>query len=139
MPESLERKEQDELELLNEESGKRFFTQGGGKVVWDESNKRYVFVEAPESFPDLHVGDFMPNEWGIGAEEVIHEIPTDVPDGILAEKLDKVIKEAVKNAEQENPLGKSRIGITKKLYKNSADAKKARKLAKKMRKLNRRK
>lgn len=38
----------------------------------------------------------------------------------------------------EKDLGKSRIGITKKIYRPVAE-KKARKLAKKMRKLNRRK
>lgn len=37
----------------------------------------------------------------------------------------------------ENPLGKSRIGVTKKIYRPVAQ-KKARKLAKKMRKMNRR-
>lgn len=92
MPESLERKEQDELELLEE----------GGFPAVDK------------------------------------EIPQDVPEGVLSEKLGQAIKEAVENSGGDNPLGKTRIGVTKKLYKNPADSKKARKNAKKMRAMNRR-
>lgn len=98
MPDSLEQKEQDELELLEEE---------------------------------------VPTK-SVPAGATVLEIPQDVPEGILSEKLSQAIKEAVDNSGGDNPLGKSRIGVTKSLYKNPADSKKARKLAKKMRATNRR-
>lgn len=52
-------------DVIESDSKKVYHTQGGGLVEWDELNHRYVFVESPENFPNLHVGDFMPDEWGI--------------------------------------------------------------------------
>lgn len=44
---------------------------------------------------------------------------------------------SVTTEKPENPLGVSRIGVTKRIYREQAE-KKARKVAKKMRKMNRR-
>lgn len=41
-------------------------TQGGGFAIWDEENRRWIFSVTPESFPKFEVGDFVPEEWGIG-------------------------------------------------------------------------
>ena len=42
-----------------------YATQGGGLAEWDDLNKRYIWVESPEQFPDMEVGDPVPEEWGI--------------------------------------------------------------------------
>lgn len=39
-------------------------TQGGG-LVREAAPNVYVFVEAPDDFMGLGVGDTMPSEWGI--------------------------------------------------------------------------
>lgn len=38
-------------------------TQGGGLVR--EANGMYVFVEAPTDFPELGVGDELPEQWSL--------------------------------------------------------------------------
>lgn len=41
-------------------------TQGGGLVRWDETAKDYVFVEVPEDFPEIKLGECMHPDWGLG-------------------------------------------------------------------------
>ena len=102
MPDSLKQKEQDELELLEEEE----------------------FTEIP---PDVPTGQDPDGTTDLG---IPWENPEEPDQPTVVEYLASIKGD-------ENPLGKSRIGVTKKLYKNPADAKKARKLAKKMRTKNR--
>ena len=52
-------------------------TQGGG-IVREAGLGRYIFVEAPKDFPNLHEGDTMPEEWGISAG---NNLAKDVMDG----------------------------------------------------------
>lgn len=40
-------------------------TQGGGSVVFDNGSKRYIFIVPPDTFPNMHKGDFMPESWTI--------------------------------------------------------------------------
>jgi len=40
-----------------------YYTQGGGLVR--TSHHWYIFVEAPEQFPALGIGDRMPEGWGV--------------------------------------------------------------------------
>ena len=44
-----------------------FATQGGGKVQW--INEAYRFIESPPDFPDIKIGDVIPDKWGIAPIE----------------------------------------------------------------------
>ena len=50
-----------------EDIKERFTTQGGGVVEWNDIQERFIFVESPDCC-GLEVGDFMPEEWGLGGE-----------------------------------------------------------------------
>jgi hypothetical protein len=42
----------------------KWYTQGGGIVIYDSDNQSYVFIVAPD-VPGLEIGDFMPDEWSV--------------------------------------------------------------------------
>lgn len=43
-----------------------FATQGGGYCTWDEELKCYVWdSDIPDYLPGTHVGDPIPEEWGV--------------------------------------------------------------------------
>lgn len=44
-----------------------FATQGGGLVreIDTKEGCQYIFVEASPDFPELPVGSFMPEQWGV--------------------------------------------------------------------------
>ncbi len=50
--------------LDNLDESKSYPTQGGGRVQWDSTEKRYIFVVAPD-VPGYSVGDAMPDDWSI--------------------------------------------------------------------------
>jgi len=45
-------------------SGKWFTTQGGGKAV-EGPGTSYVWAEPPKEFPEMKIGDPIPEEWSV--------------------------------------------------------------------------
>jgi len=49
--------------MMKHQQGYFFTTQGGGKAI--RQGYQYVWAEPPKDFPSLHIGDLVPEEWGI--------------------------------------------------------------------------